>query len=107
MPQQQAGKSRLEGPECDIADEVVTPARNATVSGIVRVVATATDNVGVVRMEVRSSSGVLLRSVNAAEITYDWNTAGLKRGSTQSLVVRAYDARGNVGSEKVVVRIAR
>lgn len=86
---------------------IVSPAYNAKVSGVVRVQATSTDAVGVVRMEIRNPAGTVLRTVNASTITYDWNTAGLRRGSTQSLVVRAYDAAGNVGSATVVVRIAR
>jgi hypothetical protein len=73
----------------------------------VTVLARATDNVGVVRMEILTPAGTLLKSVNGAELTYAWNTSGLRKGSTQSLVVRAYDARGNVGTAKVVVRIAR
>jgi hypothetical protein len=86
---------------------VISPGRNETVSGIVKVLARATDNVGVVRMELSDSRGVLLKTVNAAELTSDWNTAGLKKGSTQTLLVRAHDARGNVGSAKVSVRIQR
>jgi hypothetical protein len=86
---------------------IVSPAYNARVSGVVRVLATATDAVGVVRMEIRKPAGTVLYTVNASTITYDWNTAGLRRGSTQSLIVRAYDAAGNVGSATVVVRIAR
>lgn len=86
---------------------ILSPARNARVSGIVRVVATATDAVGVVRMDIRTSAGAVLGTADGSSITYDWNTAGLKRGSTQTLVVRAYDAAGNVGSGQAVVRIAR
>ena len=86
---------------------VVSPAPNARVSGIVRVAARATDNVAVARMELRNSRGAVLYTVTGSELVYDWNTAGLKKGSTQTLVVRAYDAAGNVGSANVVVRIAR
>ena len=86
---------------------IVSPAYNARVSGVVRVLATATDAVGVVRMEIRNPAGTLLRAVSASTITYDWNTAGLRKSSTQSLIVLAYDAAGNVGTATVVVRIAR
>ena len=86
---------------------IVSPTAGARVSGVVRVVATATDAVGVTRMEVRTVGGSVLASATGARITYDWNTAGLKRGSTQTLVVRAYDAAGNAGSANVVVRIAK
>ncbi len=86
---------------------VVSPAQNAIVSGTVRVSATATDNVGVVRMELRNSSGKLLASSASGSLTYDWNTRTLKRGSTQTLTVRAFDAAGNTGTAQVVVRIRR
>ncbi len=86
---------------------IVTPAANARVSGVVRVAARATDNVGVVRMQIRTPGGTLLKAVDAAEISYDWNTSRLRKGSTQSLVVVAYDAAGNAGSATLTVRIAR
>lgn len=80
---------------------------NATVSGTVAVVASATDNKGVVQMEIRNAEGTVLASVSGSQLTYNWNTAGLKRHSMQTLTVRAHDARGNVGSASVTVRIAR
>jgi hypothetical protein len=86
---------------------VVSPAANAVVSGTVRVTATATDDVGVVRMELRNAAGKLLASSASASLTYDWNTRGLKRGSTQTLTVTALDAAGNTGTAQVVVRIRR
>jgi hypothetical protein len=86
---------------------VVSPAPNAVVSGTVRVTATATDNVGVVRMELRNASGKLLASSASGSLAYDWNTRGLKRGSTQTLTVAALDAAGNTGTAEVVVRIRR
>lgn len=86
---------------------VVSPPRNARVTGTVRVVATATDDMGVTRMAIATPSGTVLRAVDGASLTYDWNVSGYKRGSTQTLVVRAWDAAGNVGSAQVVVRIGR
>ena len=86
---------------------VVSPAPNAIVSGTVRVSATATDNVGVVRMELRNASGKVLASSTSGSLVYDWNTRTLKRGSTQTLTVRAFDAAGNSGTAQVVVRIQR
>jgi chitodextrinase len=86
---------------------IVTPPRNARVSGVVRVVASASDNVGVVRMNISTTSGTVLRAVDGASLTYDWNTSRLRRGSTQTLIVRAWDAANNVGTASVVVRIAR
>lgn len=86
---------------------IVTPANGASVGGVVRVRATAADDTGVVRMTLALAKGAELASANGAELVYDWNTRRFKRGSTQTLVVRAWDANGNVGSATVTVRIAR
>jgi hypothetical protein len=86
---------------------ILTPAPNTIVSGIVRVQATATDNTGVVRMELRNAAGKILASSASGSLVYDWNTRSLKRGSTQTLTVRALDAAGNAGTAQVVVRIRR
>jgi len=84
---------------------IVSPVSGAKVSGTVRVSATATDNVAVTAMELRTATGTLLKSVAGSSLTYDWNTRGLKRRSTQTLVVRAFDAAGNVGTTSVTVTI--
>lgn len=86
---------------------IVYPAPNARVSGLVPVLARASDDKGVVRMDLRTAAGAVLTTVAGAELRYTWNTTRLRKGSTQSLVVRAYDAAGNVGTATVVVRIAR
>jgi hypothetical protein len=82
---------------------IMEPANSATVSGSVAVRASAQDNVGVVGMELRDSTGTLLASANAGTISYVWNTSGLSK--RQTLTVRASDAAGNVGTAKVTVRI--
>ncbi len=84
---------------------ILSPANYATVSGVVTVRASATDNVGVVLMEVLNSSGAVLASAKASSITYYWNTSALTK--RQTLTVRARDAAGNIGTAKVTVRIAR
>lgn len=84
---------------------VLEPASNSTVSGIVTVRATATDNVGVARMEIRDPRGALLSTSSGGAISGSWNTSGLRRNSKQTLTIRAFDAAGNVGSAKLTVRI--
>lgn len=86
---------------------VLEPVPNATVSGMVSVRASATDNVGVVRMEVRELRGALLATSAGGSISATWDTSALRRNSRQTLVVRAFDAAGNVGTASVTVRIAR
>jgi hypothetical protein len=81
-----------------------SPAAGSKVSGRVQVVASATDNVAVTRIELRLPSGVLV-SVPGASITYEWSTKGLKRGSSQTLTVRAFDEAGNIGTATVTVTI--
>lgn len=72
---------------------VTSPAEGAAVSGTVLVTATATDNVGVNRMEF-SIDDVYKQTVFTAPFTYSWNTAGLTPGSHRITVV-VYDARWN------------
>jgi len=81
---------------------ILEPANNATVSGNV---ASAQDDVGVTRMEIRDSDGMLLADADGGAISYVWNTSGLSK--RQTLTVRAYDKAGNIGAAKVTVRIRR
>jgi hypothetical protein len=86
---------------------VLEPAQNATVSGTVSVRAGATDNVGVVRMEIRDGAGSIVAAAAGSSIVHAWDTSALRKGSRQSLTVQAFDAAGNVGSARLTVRIAR
>lgn len=86
---------------------VLQPANNASVSGNVTIRATATDNVGVTRMELRSSGGTLLASTTGASLSYAWSATGLPRGTRVSFTVRAYDAAGNLGSATFTLRVGR
>ena len=71
------------------------PANNATLSGTATLTATASDNVGVTRVEFYVN-GVLQASDTAAPYSYTWNTAAVTNG-TYTLSAKAYDAAGNVG----------
>jgi hypothetical protein len=84
---------------------IVSPLSGARVSGTVRVTATATDDTAVTRMELRTAAGSLLATSTSGTLVYDWSTRGLKKGSRQTLVVRAFDAAGNTGSAQVTVTI--
>lgn len=84
---------------------ITSPVAGTRVFGIVRVTASAADNVAVTAIELRSAAGVLLKRVAGASLAYDWNTKGLKKGSAQTLVVRAFDGAGNVGAASVTVTI--
>jgi len=71
------------------------PASAATVSGTVAVSASASDNVGVSKVEFYANS-TLLAAVNVAPYTFNWNTSLFSNGN-YTLTAKAYDAAGNVG----------
>jgi chitinase len=74
---------------------LTAPGNGATVLGVVPLAASATDNVGVTKVEFYAN-GTLLSAGNVAPYSHNWDTAGLGSG-TYLLSARAYDAAGNVG----------
>jgi chitodextrinase len=74
---------------------LTSPSNNATVSSIVSVAATASDNVGVTKVEFYLD-GALKATDNATPFTWSWNTASSTNGS-HTLSAKAYDAAGNSG----------
>jgi hypothetical protein len=82
------------------AVSIGTPANNATVSGTVHVGATASDNVGVSKVEFYLN-GTLKATVSVSPYTYTWDTTALANG-TYTLTAKAYDASGNVRQSTAV-----
>src|SRR5207244_8027868 len=80
---------------------VTAPANGATVSGTVSVTATASDNVGVTKMEIYIDGALRTSNTNATSISYSWNTTTFANGS-HSIVSKAYDAAGNVGTSSTI-----
>ncbi len=74
---------------------MTSPAANATVRGTVTIAASASDAVGVSRVEFYRD-GTLLSASNVAPYSYSWDTTTVANGS-HTLSVRAYDLSGNVG----------
>ena len=72
-------------------------------SGAVTISATATDNVGVTKVEFYSGATLLGTGTNSSGSTwqYSWNTAGVANGSS-SLTAKAYDAAGNSRTSSAV-----
>jgi len=99
--------NRVSIPELQSPSTSITyPANNRNVSGTVAITASATDNVGVTRVEFYVN-GLLRGTDTSTPYTYSWNTASQAAGS-YTLMTRAYDAAGNVGqSENVVVTNVR
>ncbi|TMA25546.1 MAG: hypothetical protein E6J78_17225 [Deltaproteobacteria bacterium] len=79
---------------------VTAPAPSSTVSGTVTVTATATDNVGVTRIELYAD-GALIGSGTSSPTSAAWDTTAVANGS-HSLTSKAYDAAGNVGTSSAV-----
>jgi len=67
---------------------------NANPSGVLSVTASATDNVGVNRVEFYVN-GVLASTSTATPYVYNWDSNAVANGS-YSLIAKAYDAAGNV-----------
>jgi chitinase len=90
-------------PPADSTSPVVaisSPAANATVNGTVTVSVSATDNVGVSRVEFYVNNS-LQATDTASPYSFSWNTASLANGP-YTLSAKAYDAAGNVGQATVV-----
>ena len=76
------------------------PTSSVVISGTVSVSVSATDNVGVSKVEFYVN-GILQNTDTASPYTFSWNTATLVNGS-YSLTAKAYDAAGNVGQSSAV-----
>jgi hypothetical protein len=83
------------------ATSITAPANGATVSGSVNVTASASDNVGVTKLEIYVDGALKTSNTNATSLTYAWGTTTVANGS-HSLTSKAYDAAGNVGTSSTV-----
>ena len=72
---------------------ITAPAAGSTVSGSVNVTASASDNVGVVRVELQVD-GTVVATDTSAPYAFSWNSASVANGG-HALSSRAYDAAGN------------
>jgi hypothetical protein len=86
------------------AVSVTSPASGQMVSGVVRVTVTASDNVGVTRVDYLLD-GQTLAVYSPAVYSYKWDSRTATNGS-RTLGVRAYDQAGNVGIAAVTVTAA-
>jgi hypothetical protein len=80
---------------------ITAPANNATVSNSVNITSTASDNVGVVKMELYIDGTLTTSNTNSSSLSFSWNTNSVANGS-HSLVVKAYDAANNIGTSSTV-----
>jgi thermitase len=82
---------------------ILSPADGSTVSGTTRLEASATDNVGVVRMEIAVNGRTMCAS-DRGEVSCNWNTRRESNGD-YTISATARDAAGNTGRATVTVRI--
>jgi hypothetical protein len=80
---------------------ITAPANGATVGGTVNVTASASDNVGVTRVEFYVD-GALASTDTTSPYGFSWVTTGYVNGSSHTLASRAYDAANNVGASGTV-----
>lgn len=90
----------IEAPSVDIT----TPANGATVTDAVNVTASATDNVGVSRVEFYVN-GALKSTDTATPYAYSWDSKAIANG-TASLMAKSYDVTGNSNSSTIQVQVA-
>jgi hypothetical protein len=84
---------------------ITSPGNDDSVSGLVPVNVSASDNRGVSRVELRVNSNVVAID-GASPFAFTWDSAGTINGTT-NLVAYAYDAAGNVAaSDPVQVNVA-
>ncbi|MFO1413078.1 MAG: S8 family serine peptidase [Burkholderiales bacterium] len=81
-----------------------SPANAARVTGVVNVDASASDNVGVARVELYVNN-VKVATDTVAPYAFSWDSSALA-GTTASLTVKAYDAAGNVANAGISVAVA-
>jgi len=80
---------------------ITYPANNSTVSGTVTIRATATDNVGVVKVEFYIDNNKVGEDTSSP-YEYSWNTDNLQYNSTHTIQAKAYDNAGNVGESPII-----
>ena len=79
---------------------ITSPSNGATVSGTTTVSASASDNVGVTKVEFYVD-GALAATDTSSPYSFSWNTTAATNGA-HSLSSKAYDAAGNIGSSASV-----
>lgn len=79
---------------------ITSPANGATVSGTTTVTASASDNVGVTKVEFYLDN-VLQATDTTSPYSWNWNTTASTNGS-HALNSKAYDAAGNIGTSATV-----
>jgi RHS repeat-associated protein len=80
---------------------ITAPLDRATVTGNITITATATDNIAVTKVEFLLD-GSQIREFNTTPYSTDLDTQTIING-THKLTAKAYDAKGNVGTDEITV----
>ena len=80
---------------------ITSPAGGATVSGTIPVNATASDNIGITKVQFFLDGSILLGTDTIAPYSINWNTTGVSNGN-HNLTSKAFDAQNNVGTSDAV-----
>jgi hypothetical protein len=83
---------------------ITSPTSGAIVSGTLTVSATASDNVGVARVEFYLDN-ILQSTDTSSPYSWSWNTTSASNGS-HTLAAKAYDAAGNTTAASVTVSVS-
>jgi beta-lactamase superfamily II metal-dependent hydrolase len=82
---------------------ITTPANGATVSGTTSVTASASDDVGVTKVEF-ALDGALQSTDTSSPYAWSWDTTATANG-THTLTATAYDAAGNSAASSISVNV--
>jgi thermitase len=82
---------------------ITSPANGSIVSGTINVGVSATDNIGVTRVELFVDGNFLAQAIGASAI-FSLNTLNYADGA-HTLQARGYDAAGNVGSTSISITV--
>jgi PKD repeat protein len=80
---------------------VTSPADGATVSGIVTLTATASDNIAVASVRFYVDNVQVGPTLTSAPYTYNWDSETVSNGS-HTIIAKAWDAAGNVGTSSTI-----
>jgi hypothetical protein len=86
--------------------QILSPADGSAVKKgrTIKVVATATDEVGVINVEFAADGVVMCRDVETTAMTCAWSVP--RNGTTGfTVTVTAWDEAGNVGSKQIQIRV--
>lgn len=97
-----AGAANLDTQAPGVA--ITSPGNGVTVKSVVSIDVSATDNVGVTRVEL-AVNGTIVASDLAAPYGFSWDSRTVPDGST-NLTAYAYDAAGNYSANSVLISVA-